>query len=67
MDKYKKAYQDRIKSRIFSGDNLRIMCFVSAGVFIASFKWFIGLPLATMFILFGQFIESNLNELRREI
>lgn len=67
LNEYKKTYRDKINSRIFSGDLLRLMCYMLSGVFLVSFKWYIGFPLGVVFLFFGQFIEDSIDKLKKKI
>jgi len=69
MDKYKKTYISRIESKIYSGNLLRVISYLVAGIFIGntSLKWFIGSIVAFLFIIIGQFMDSNIDELKDKL
>jgi len=66
-NKYKQAYIKSLKTRAWSGDLLRILFYMSAGIFIVSFKWYIGFPIGLILLLFGHLVEANMYKVNEEI
>ena len=67
MDKYKERYKKDLERSKICGEILSPFFYGTAGVCIWNLKWYFGIPLGALLILFASFINDRNYKLRQEI